>query len=104
MTIVGTPETQWKAQFFIFEKIIDEYGGGNDDVKLTVYLVIPSSHVGMLIGKVSDECSFFMRMKRFLCKLIVDFLVSQNLRFLFGVMVFVRRTFIIRLFTKTQTR
>jgi len=51
VTIVGTPEAQWKAQYLIFEKIRDEYGGGYDDVKLTVELVIPSSHVGRLIGK-----------------------------------------------------
>jgi len=51
VTIVGTPEAQWKAQYLVFEKIRDEYGGGYDDVKLTVELVIPSSHVGRLIGK-----------------------------------------------------
>jgi len=47
----GTPEAQLKAQYLIFEKIRDEYGGGYDDVKLTVELVIPSSHVGRLIVK-----------------------------------------------------
>jgi insulin-like growth factor 2 mRNA-binding protein 1 len=51
VTIVGTPEAQWKAQYLIFEKIREEYAFGYDDVKLTVEIMIPSSQVGRLIGK-----------------------------------------------------
>ncbi|XP_018024593.1 insulin-like growth factor 2 mRNA-binding protein 2 isoform X2 [Hyalella azteca] len=51
VTVVGTPEAQWKAQYLIFEKIREEYAFGYDDVKLTVEVLIPSSQVGRLIGK-----------------------------------------------------
>ncbi|KAK8735724.1 hypothetical protein OTU49_005288 [Cherax quadricarinatus] len=52
VTIVGTPEAQWKAQFLIFEKIREEgYGVGVEDVRLTVEIVVPSSQVGRIIGK-----------------------------------------------------
>lgn len=51
VTIVGTPEAQWKAQYLIFEKIREEYAFGYDDVRLTVEVLIPSSQVGRLIGK-----------------------------------------------------
>lgn len=52
VTIVGTPEAQWKAQFLIFEKIREEgYGVGVEDVRLTVEIVVPSTQVGRIIGK-----------------------------------------------------
>ncbi|XP_066989716.1 insulin-like growth factor 2 mRNA-binding protein 1 isoform X1 [Macrobrachium rosenbergii] len=52
VTIVGTPEAQWKAQFLIFEKIREEgYGVGVEDVRLTVEIIVPSSQVGRIIGK-----------------------------------------------------
>ncbi|KAK3870083.1 hypothetical protein Pcinc_024647 [Petrolisthes cinctipes] len=52
VTIVGSPEAQWKAQFLIFEKIREEgYGVGVEDVRLTVEIVVPSSQVGRIIGK-----------------------------------------------------
>ncbi|KAK6622181.1 hypothetical protein RUM44_001988 [Polyplax serrata] len=53
VTIVGTPESQWKAQFLIFEKMREEgfLGSGNDDVKLTIEILVPSSQVGRIIGK-----------------------------------------------------
>ncbi|KAK7073129.1 Insulin-like growth factor 2 mRNA-binding protein 3, partial [Halocaridina rubra] len=52
VTIVGTPEAQWKAQFLIFEKIREEgYGVGVEDIRLTVEIIVPSSQVGRIIGK-----------------------------------------------------
>ncbi|XP_045124778.1 insulin-like growth factor 2 mRNA-binding protein 1 isoform X3 [Portunus trituberculatus] len=52
VTIVGSPEAQWKAQFLIFEKLREEgYGVGVEDVRLTVEIVVPSSQVGRIIGK-----------------------------------------------------
>ncbi|XP_050736832.1 insulin-like growth factor 2 mRNA-binding protein 1 isoform X2 [Eriocheir sinensis] len=52
VTIVGSPEAQWKAQFLIFEKIREEgYGVGVEDVRLTVEIVVPSTQVGRIIGK-----------------------------------------------------
>ncbi|KQS29841.1 uncharacterized protein Dere_GG18899, isoform H [Drosophila erecta] len=52
VTIVGTPEGQWKAQFMIFEKMREEgFMCGTDDVRLTVELLVASSQVGRIIGK-----------------------------------------------------
>ncbi|XP_033239091.1 insulin-like growth factor 2 mRNA-binding protein 1 isoform X3 [Drosophila pseudoobscura] len=52
VTIVGTPEGQWKAQYMIFEKMREEgFMCGTDDVRLTVELLVASSQVGRIIGK-----------------------------------------------------
>ncbi|KAF4527797.1 hypothetical protein B566_EDAN016068 [Ephemera danica] len=52
VTIVGTPDAQWKAQYLIFEKMRDEgFVPSTEDVRLTVELVVPSSQVGRIIGK-----------------------------------------------------
>lgn len=53
VTIVGTPEAQWKAQYLIFEKMREEgfMPAGGEDVRLTVELLVPSSQVGRIIGK-----------------------------------------------------
>ncbi|XP_050308955.1 insulin-like growth factor 2 mRNA-binding protein 1 isoform X2 [Anthonomus grandis grandis] len=52
VTIVGTPEAQWKAQYLIFEKMREEgFVAGSDDVRLTVEILVPSSQVGRIIGK-----------------------------------------------------
>ncbi|XP_022913707.1 insulin-like growth factor 2 mRNA-binding protein 1 isoform X3 [Onthophagus taurus] len=52
VTIVGSPEAQWKAQYLIFEKMREEgFVAGADDVRLTVEIMVPSSQVGRIIGK-----------------------------------------------------
>ncbi|KAL5274947.1 IGF2BP3 family protein [Megaselia abdita] len=52
VTIIGTPEGQWKAQYMIFEKMREEgFLCGADDVRLTVEILVPSSQVGRIIGK-----------------------------------------------------
>ncbi|XP_065352486.1 insulin-like growth factor 2 mRNA-binding protein 1 isoform X2 [Cloeon dipterum] len=52
VTIVGTPEAQWKAQYLIFEKMREEgFVAGTEDVRLTIELLVPSSQVGRIIGK-----------------------------------------------------
>lgn len=46
VTIVGTPEGQWKAQYMIFEKMREEgFICGTDDVRLTVEIMVASSQV-----------------------------------------------------------
>lgn len=46
VTIVGTPEAQWKAQYLIFEKMREEgFVSGTDDVRLTVEILVASSQV-----------------------------------------------------------
>lgn len=52
VTIIGTPEAQWKAQYLIFEKMREEgFMPAGEDVRLTVELLVPSSQVGRIIGK-----------------------------------------------------
>ncbi|XP_046983659.1 LOW QUALITY PROTEIN: insulin-like growth factor 2 mRNA-binding protein 1 [Schistocerca americana] len=52
VTIIGSPESQWKAQYLIFEKMREEgFVAGTDDVRLTVELLVPAGHVGRIIGK-----------------------------------------------------
>ncbi|XP_039278974.1 insulin-like growth factor 2 mRNA-binding protein 1 isoform X2 [Nilaparvata lugens] len=52
VTIVGSPESQWKAQYLIFEKMREEgFVPGTDDVRLTVEIMVPSNQVGRIIGK-----------------------------------------------------
>lgn len=46
VTIVGTPEAQWKAQYLIYEKMREEgFVTGTDDVRLTVEILVASSQV-----------------------------------------------------------
>lgn len=50
VTIVGTPEGQWKAQYMIFEKMREEgFMCGTDDVRLTVEILVASSQVRIRI-------------------------------------------------------
>ncbi|XP_072760692.1 insulin-like growth factor 2 mRNA-binding protein 1 isoform X7 [Anoplolepis gracilipes] len=52
VTIVGSPESQWKAQYLIFEKMREEgYVAGTEDVRLTIEILVPSTQVGRIIGK-----------------------------------------------------
>ncbi|CAF0725404.1 unnamed protein product [Didymodactylos carnosus] len=51
VTITGTPEAQWKAQYYIYDKIRQEGYAGNDDVKLRAEIFVPTSIIGRLIGK-----------------------------------------------------
>jgi len=52
VTILGAPEAQWKAQYLIFQKLREEgFAPGNEDIRLTVEILVPSSQVGRIIGK-----------------------------------------------------
>lgn len=51
VTIVGTPEAQWKAQFMLFRKVAYEGQSGPQEASLTVEIMVPSSQVGRIIGK-----------------------------------------------------
>ncbi|XP_031827425.1 insulin-like growth factor 2 mRNA-binding protein 1 isoform X2 [Nomia melanderi] len=52
VTIVGSPESQWKAQYLIFEKMREEgFASGTEDVRLTIEIMVPSTQVGRIIGK-----------------------------------------------------
>jgi len=68
VTIVGPPESQWKAQYLIFEKLREEgfarghiqsqHGGAAavngpalEEVRLTAEIFVPATQVGRIIGK-----------------------------------------------------
>lgn len=51
VTIVGTPEAQWKAQFMIFRKVGYEGLSGPQEAALKVEIMVPSNQVGRIIGK-----------------------------------------------------
>jgi len=51
VTIIGTSESQIKAQFCIFEKVHeDQYTAGNE-VRWNLEVMVPSVHVGRIIGR-----------------------------------------------------
>lgn len=48
VTIVGSPEAQWKAQYLIFEKLREEgFTNGAEEVRLTVEILVASSQVSL---------------------------------------------------------
>ena len=50
VTVLGNPESQWKAQYLIFEKLREEgFSAGLEDVKLTVEILVPSSQVKIIL-------------------------------------------------------
>ncbi|UYV62876.1 IGF2BP3 [Cordylochernes scorpioides] len=51
VTIIGTPEAQWKAQFMIFKKVGFEGFTGPQEARLKVEILVPSTQVGRIIGK-----------------------------------------------------
>lgn len=53
ITVLGNPESQWKAQFLIFDKIREESfnRGVMEEVRLTVEILVPVNQVGRIIGK-----------------------------------------------------
>ena len=51
VVIVGTPDSQWKAQYYIYEKIRQERFATDDNVKLRAEIQVPAHIVGRIIGK-----------------------------------------------------
>lgn len=51
VVIMGSPESQWKAQYYIYEKIRQERFTTDENVKLRAELQVPSQIVGRIIGK-----------------------------------------------------
>lgn len=49
VTIIGTPESQWSAQYLIYRKVAIE--DGKSDISLMVEIQVPSQLVGKIIGK-----------------------------------------------------
>jgi len=51
VTITGTPEAQWKSQYYIYDKIRQEGYAGDDEVRLRAEILVPTSLIGRLVGK-----------------------------------------------------
>ncbi|XP_033104087.1 insulin-like growth factor 2 mRNA-binding protein 3 [Anneissia japonica] len=51
VTVIGSPEAQWKAQFYIYDKIRREGFFGSDEVRLASEVAVPGRFVGHIIGK-----------------------------------------------------
>jgi len=50
--ISGSPEAQWKAQFYIFEKVKNELRlPAHDEVHLRTEIMVPKPSIGRIIGK-----------------------------------------------------
>lgn len=49
--ISGTPEAQWKSQYYIFDKISHEGYFGDEEVRLRAEIFFPTTLIGRLIGK-----------------------------------------------------
>jgi len=70
VTVLGNPESQWKAQYLIFEKLREEgFSAGLEDVKLTVEILVPSSQVGRIIGKGGQNVREMQRLTGAIIKL-----------------------------------
>ncbi|KAI1299367.1 Insulin-like growth factor 2 mRNA-binding protein 1 [Halotydeus destructor] len=75
VTIVGTPEAQWKAQFMLFRKVGFESQNGPQEAHLTVEIFVPSSQVGRIIGKSGQTVRELQRLTHAIIKLPDE---SQN--------------------------
>ncbi|XP_054713128.1 insulin-like growth factor 2 mRNA-binding protein 1 isoform X1 [Uloborus diversus] len=51
VTIIGLPESQWKAQYMIFKKVSFEAYTSPQESRLKVEICVPSNQVGRIIGK-----------------------------------------------------
>ncbi|CAG0902912.1 unnamed protein product [Darwinula stevensoni] len=70
VTVVGTPEAQWKAQFMVYEKMREEgFFSGLEEVRLTVEILVPSSQVGRIIGRGGNNVREMQRITGALVKL-----------------------------------
>lgn len=72
VTIKGSQDAQWRASYFIFEKLKQEGFAGNDDVRLKVAMKVPRSMVGRVIGKGGKNVRDIQRMTGAMIKLPED--------------------------------
>jgi len=72
VTIKGTQDPQWRASYFIFEKLKQEGFAGNDDVRLRSTILVSRSMVGRVIGKGGKNVREIQRMTGAMIKLPED--------------------------------
>ncbi|RWS27419.1 insulin-like growth factor 2 mRNA-binding protein 1 isoform X1, partial [Leptotrombidium deliense] len=69
VTIIGTAEAQWKAQFMIFRKVGYEGLSGPQEATLKVEIFVPSTQVGRIIGKGGTTVRELQRLTHAIIKL-----------------------------------
>jgi predicted RNA-binding protein YlqC (UPF0109 family) len=78
VVIVGTPDSQWKAQYYIYEKIRQERFATDENVKLRAELQVPSHIVGRIIGKAGKNVRELQRTTGATIKLPEDIALNQQ--------------------------
>ncbi|XP_052826270.1 insulin-like growth factor 2 mRNA-binding protein 1 [Octopus bimaculoides] len=71
--IVGDLDAQWKAQFYLFEKVKDDGAFGKEEVKLRSEIMVPRSIIGRIIGRGGQNLQELRRVSRAIVKLPDDF-------------------------------
>lgn len=72
VTVTGTPESQWKAQMFIFRKVLMDpsvSSSSSSEPVLRVEIMVPSNQVGRIIGKNGQTVRELQRLTRAQIKL-----------------------------------
>lgn len=70
VTIIGTPESQWSAQYMIYKKVSGE--NNKSEVSLMVEILIPSMLVGKVIGKGGSTVKQIQKQTRTTIRLLDD--------------------------------
>jgi predicted PilT family ATPase len=78
VVIVGMPDSQWKAQYYIYEKIRQERFATDDNVKLRAEIQVPAHIVGRIIGKSGKNVRELQRTTGATIKLPEDGSSSQH--------------------------
>ncbi|XP_067650630.1 insulin-like growth factor 2 mRNA-binding protein 2 isoform X2 [Haliotis asinina] len=67
--ITGNPESQWKAQFYIFERVRAENMVSIEEVHLRSEVMVPKSSIGRIIGKGGQNVKELQRVSGAIVKL-----------------------------------
>lgn len=70
--VLGTAESQWKAQYMIFKKVSFEGYPGPQDATLKVEILVPTNQVGRIIGKGGQTVRELQRVTHALIKFPED--------------------------------
>jgi len=62
VTVKGSQESQWRACYFIYEKLQQEGFSGNDEVRLCCIIYVPRPMAGKVIGKGGKNVRDIQRM------------------------------------------
>ncbi|ESN92488.1 hypothetical protein HELRODRAFT_181360 [Helobdella robusta] len=72
-TVKGTPDSCWRASYYIFEKMKQEgFGGSDGEVRLRTIITIPRSAAGRVVGKGGKCVREIQRLTGAMIRLAVD--------------------------------